>query len=294
MIRVPAVPSRITKTKLSLFIFAALAIAGLQQSVFAGGQAAQKISYDSVPTTQLCVALTFSDGPSQMLTPQVLRILAERHVKATFFPVGEGVQSYPAIVRQEVAEGHEVGSRAWSRPMMANLTDEQWRADLARADHALKAVTGKSPKLFSPFSTDFTAAQCEWVNREFGYQVILWNVDAVSMKEQGAAAIASSIVAQVKPGSIIQMTDAHSVPVEALPLVIDALAARGCKFVTVPELIAAGNADMAAQHRQIAQSKSMAANRAARSSAPAQDDSHPFGTMEPPAMSVVQDYGTGN
>lgn len=263
----------IAKLRLYALIFAAILIAGMQQNGFAG----DKTTVDAAQTNQLCVALVFSDGPSSMLTPQILQTLSAKNVKATFFPSGALAQSYPGLVRQESVAGHEIGTRAWMPPMTGKLTDDQYRADLTRADQALKMATGKSPKLFAPFDVDFAPEQCEWVNKEFGYQTVYWDVDASMLVSQGPTGLASGIVSRVKPGSIIMMSDMHGVTAQALPLVIDALAAKGYKFVTVSEMAALAPQPVA-QQKPLPQSKSLAANHPARSAS----KTSPFGSLTPP------------
>jgi peptidoglycan/xylan/chitin deacetylase (PgdA/CDA1 family) len=58
------------------------------------------------------MALTFDDGPSPYNTPSVLQTLAEYGIKATFFLVGVNVQSFPALARRIVDEGHELGNHS--------------------------------------------------------------------------------------------------------------------------------------------------------------------------------------
>jgi peptidoglycan-N-acetylglucosamine deacetylase len=215
-----------------------LAIIVVQAFALGGQRVPEKISFDSVTISQPYVALTFTDGPSSMLTPQVLKILADRNVKATFFVTGENALSHPDIVKQEIAAGHEVGSRSWSHSIFSDVSDTQLLSDLQRTDQAIKAATGNSPRFFSPFDTTFTDVQCDTVNKQFGYTVIFWSVDSLAVKDKGAAAIANTIITQAKPGSIIMSSDINSSSIQALPVVIDTLVSKGYKFVTVPELIA--------------------------------------------------------
>jgi peptidoglycan/xylan/chitin deacetylase (PgdA/CDA1 family) len=268
--------------------------------VFASGAGDGKISYDSVPTTLHVVAITFDDGPSPMLTPQVLKILADRNIKATFFAAGESVQAHPEIIKQEVSAGHEVGSRSWSHTGFSDLTGTQWLTDLQHTDQAIKLATGRSPRYYSPFDAAFSDVQCDTVSKQFGYKVIYWNVDSQAVQDKGAAAIAGSIVSQVKPGSIILSSDVNAASVEALPLVIDTLTAKGYKFVTVPQLLALGT--------PAGLQKYLAANPGAAPAPPpptAQDtrpinqsnyggDSHPFGERTPPPGVTTPSYFGGS
>src|ERR1039458_3133077 len=112
------------------FLPAFLTFTVVQAFAFGAVYAPEKISFDSVPITQPYIAITFEDGPSSMLTPQVLKILADRNAKATFFVVGESALSHPDIVKQEFAAGHEVGTRSWSHAIFSNQSDEQLLSDL--------------------------------------------------------------------------------------------------------------------------------------------------------------------
>src|SRR5262252_8152929 len=68
------------------------------------------------PVREGHVALTFDDGPSSPYTDQILDILRERRVTATFFLCGQNVQRYPEIARRIVAEGHTIGNHTYSHP----------------------------------------------------------------------------------------------------------------------------------------------------------------------------------
>ena len=83
-----------------------------------------------------------------------------------------------------------------------------------------------------------TKAQREWIENQFGMNVILWTVDPFDWKRPGESVIEQRIVAGAKPGAIILSHDIHKQTVDAMPATLDALAAKGFKFVTVSQLIA--------------------------------------------------------
>lgn len=288
-----------TNTKRLLSVFATAAI--FHSFAFAGIREPDKISFDSVETTEPYIAITFQDGPSSMLTPQVLKILADRNVKATFFVTGESALSHPDILKQEFAAGHEIGSRSWAHSLFAHATDEQLLQDLQRTDQAIKTALGNSPRLFSPFDLSFTSVQCDTVNKQFGYTMIFWNIDSLAVKSKGAAAIADTIISQAKPGSIIMSSDIDAGSVQALPYVIDTLVGKGYKFVTVPELIAMNGMKKAHPARAVSTVRPVATAPTAGSSSTTSSSStpspvapaatpagfHPFGVAHP-------DSGGGN
>lgn len=78
--------------------------------------------YYSHKTDTRRIALTFDDGPHYKYTAEILDILAEYDVKATFFVVGELAERYPELILRELADGHEVGNHTWSHPRLSRLT----------------------------------------------------------------------------------------------------------------------------------------------------------------------------
>src|SRR5438046_8528403 len=67
------------------------------------------ITFNSVHVDGPYIAMTFDDGPSATLTPKLLDLLAARHIKATFFVIGENVAEHPEILARAAREGHEIG-----------------------------------------------------------------------------------------------------------------------------------------------------------------------------------------
>jgi peptidoglycan/xylan/chitin deacetylase (PgdA/CDA1 family) len=197
-----------------------------------------KISYGSVHVDGPYIALTFDDGPSAKLTPQLLKVLEEKNIKATFFLIGENVQAHPEIVKQEIADGDAVGSHTWDHPNLGVMPDDKVRSELQRTDDAIFNATGVHPQMLRPPYGSLAHGQRIWINKEFGYRIIFWSVDPLDWKDPGADVVASRILAAAKPGSIILSHDIHAGTVAAMPGIIDALLAKGYKFVTVPQLIA--------------------------------------------------------
>ena len=99
-------------------------------------------------------------------------------------------------------------------------------------------TTGIKPKLMRPAYGELTKRQRILVNHDFGYKVILWDVDPLDWKRPGSNVVAQRIIAGARPGSIILSHDIHPSTIAAMPQVFDALLAKGFKFVTVSELLA--------------------------------------------------------
>ena len=198
------------------------------------------ISYSAVHVDGPFIAMTFDDGPSEKLTPELLDILAQHHIHATFFVIGENVVKHPEILQRAVREGHEIGNHSWSHPAFAKMSDARVRTELQKTDDAIRDAIGGRPVLMRPPYGSITARQKQWINAEFGYRIILWDVDPLDWKRPGPAVITSRIVKETRPGSIILSHDIHPGTIKAMPETFDELQARGFKFVTVSELIAMG------------------------------------------------------
>ena len=195
------------------------------------------ITFSSVHTDGPYIAMTFDDGPSATLTPKLLDLLAARHIKATFFVIGENVAEHPEIVARAAREGHEIGNHSWSHPNLGKTSDQSVRSQLQRTDDAIKNATGKRPTLMRPPYGSITDREKHWIHDEFGYQIILWDVDPYDWKRPGPAVVRNRILKETQPGSIVLSHDIHPGTIEAMPSTLDALEAKGFKFVTVSELI---------------------------------------------------------
>ena len=201
-----------------------------------------KITFNSVHVDGPYIAMTFDDGPSATLTPKLLDLLAAHHIKATFFVIGENVAEHPDIVARAAREGHEIANHSWSHPNLAKMSDEGVRRQLRQTDEAIKSATGTRPTLLRPPYGSITEREKRWIHDEFGYQIVLWDVDPYDWKRPGPAVVRNRILQETRPGSIVLSHDIHPGTIEAMPSTFDALEAKGFKFVTVSELIRAAAA----------------------------------------------------
>ena len=183
------------------------------------------------------IALTFDDGPAAKLTPRLLDLLAAHHIKATFFVIGVNVAEHPEIVARAAREGHEIGNHSWSHPNLAKMSDDAVRRQLRQTDDAIRTATGTRPTLLRPPYGSISTRQKRWIHAEFGYRIILWDVDPLDWKRPGSVVVRSRIVNQTRAGSIVLSHDIHPGTIEAMPTTLDELEAKGFKFVTVSELI---------------------------------------------------------
>jgi len=196
------------------------------------------ITFDWVHVDGPYIAMTFDDGPSAKLTPKLLELLTAHHIKATFFLIGQNVAENPEIVVREVREGHEIANHSWSHPNLAKMSDDGVRGQLHKTEDAIRSAVGNRPTLLRPPYGSITARQKKWINQEFGYKIVLWDVDPLDWRRPGPNVVCNRILKNTRAGSIVLAHDIHPGTIEAMPCVLNQLEAKGFKFVTVSELIA--------------------------------------------------------
>ena len=193
----------------------------------------------SVSTKHRVYALTFDDGPDPTWTPQVLKILRQKRVKATFFMVGQMLRAYPKHAKQVRAEKHAIGNHSWSH----NGSPKSPVDEVARTDILLKRVCGSTAPLFRPpygLMKNGMVAEA----RKRGEDIIIWSAVGADWDAHASAdSIRRKIVTRATPGGIALLHDGggnRRATVAALPRIIDELKKRGYRFVTVPELLKMG------------------------------------------------------
>lgn len=190
-----------------------------------------------VATAERVIAMTFDDGPHQILTPQVLDILAARQIKASFFVIGNRVAQMPALVARIAQEGHEIGNHSWSHPHMGQMPDHAVLNQIDRTVDAVVTATGHRPVLMRPPYGDFTMPQSRMVRLARNMPTIMWSVDPQDWRRPGGFAIADHIIRHAAPGSIVLAHDTVNDTIRNLPHALDALLVQGYRFVTISELI---------------------------------------------------------
>jgi peptidoglycan/xylan/chitin deacetylase (PgdA/CDA1 family) len=182
------------------------------------------------------VALTFDDGPDPVVTPAVLRLLAGRGARATFFCVGERAARHPDLVRDIVRQGHDVENHSFRHPARfcfytpAALADE-----IDRAQTALAALGGGPPRFFrapaglrNPWLEPVLAAR--------GLRLVSWTrrgLDTVSRQPQ---TVLDRLTRGLAAGDILVLHDGRGGPVlDVLPRLLDRCDAAGLRSTTLAE-----------------------------------------------------------
>lgn len=188
------------------------------------------------------VALTFDDGPDRQFTPQILDVLKEHNVKATFFLVGNRVMANPDIMERIIREGHEVGNHSYNHPNLPKLADSKFQWQITEANKVIANHSGYEPKFFRPPYGAISEEQLKWVASQ-NMKMVNWNVDSLDWKGLSAEEVETNILSNITYGAIILQHSAGgegedlSGTVKALPQVIKKLKADQVEFVTISTLL---------------------------------------------------------
>jgi peptidoglycan/xylan/chitin deacetylase (PgdA/CDA1 family) len=150
------------------------------------------------------VLLTFDDGPGAQ-TADVLDVLREHGLRATFFLVGGQVAAAAGLVARIVAEGHTVGNHSWDHPHLTELDEAAIEMQLWSTSEAIEAAAGLRPAVFRPPYGD-RDERVDRVAAGLGMRTLLWDVDPADWSQPGAAAIAAA-VRRAGPGEVDLLHD---------------------------------------------------------------------------------------
>ncbi|MBA2680281.1 MAG: polysaccharide deacetylase family protein [Ktedonobacteraceae bacterium] len=193
------------------------------------------------------IALTFDDGPDPPYTNEILAVLKQYNVKASFFCIGHQVIEHPELVKQEFEAGHTVAIHSWDHVHLPTYSVVAIDKQLGNTSDSLKKITGVQPGFFRPPYGAYSSTVLAEANK-MGLTTFLWNDVASDWLLPGAPVISARIINAARDGSIVLLHDGdgdHYHPiasreqtVQALPTIITILRARGYRFVTLDQLVA--------------------------------------------------------
>ncbi len=237
-----------------LLISASIALppAAARVSAMVTANAERKLPIYCVQTEKPQVSVSFDAAWGAEDTDELLRILAENDVKATFFLCGYWVEKYPNEVKKIAEAGHDLGNHSATHPHMSQISSEQIAQELQKCHQNVKDLTGVEMDLFRPPFGEYDNHVIETAEAN-GYYTIQWDVDSLDWKEHGAEAEINQVLnhKHLGNGSIILFhNDAKYTP-QVLDTILKGLKEKGFEIVPISELIHRDNFEMDHEGRQI-------------------------------------------
>jgi peptidoglycan-N-acetylglucosamine deacetylase len=177
------------------------------------------------------VALTFDDGPFRRRTPQLLDVLAELAVPATFFMVGRRAEAHPGLVHQVAAAGHTLASHAYLHRDLVKESTPRIRREIRAAKTALEQIAGREVPLFRPPHSS-RDARVQAATHEAGQWLVHWTA-SVNDGRRTSSEIVEGVRERLVPNAIVLL---HELPqtIDALPTIVAEARAAGYEFVPLP------------------------------------------------------------
>jgi len=177
-------------------------------------------------SSEKVVYLTFDDGPVPEVTPQVLGVLDDFDIKATFFCVGDNVKKYPELYREILLKGHSVGNHTFHHLNGFKVGQEQYLKDVEQASQLIDS------RLFRPPYGKLTRKEKKILEQKF--QIVLWDVISYDYDQNlSSSQVLKNVKRYTRSGSVILFHDsmkAKNNMLTVLPQAISFLLTKGYRF----------------------------------------------------------------
>lgn len=188
------------------------------------------------------VALTFDDGPDRVYTEQILNILKDYEIKATFFVTGLNSKRYPAILKRINMEGHSIGGHSYNHPDLRKFAVEKaYSQQIKRTNDIIEEYLDYRPAFFRPPYGAINDKEIEYFSKR-NNKTILWSIDTIDwdVSQNSAEELKDKVMNYLHPGAIVLMHSGggnRQNTIKALPGIIEELQEKGYTFKTIPELL---------------------------------------------------------
>lgn len=201
---------------------------------------ARQLPIYCVQRDQKMVAISFDAAWGNEDTQQLIDIMDQHKVKATFFVVGDWVDRYPESVKALHDAGHEIMNHSNTHAHLPRLSAQQITDDLNACNDKIQTITGVRPTLIRLPYGDYDDNSIRTI-RAMGMEPIQWDVDSLDWKDLSAPDITKRVTSKVCPGSIVLFHNAAKHTPEALPGIIECLLQDGYTFVPISQIILSGS-----------------------------------------------------
>ena len=181
------------------------------------------------------VALMINVAWGNEYIPQMLKILNQYHVKATFFLDGSWVKKNPKLALMIIEEGHAIGNHAYSHPDLKTKSKAETINEIKKTNETIEAVLDVKPLFFAPPSGSFNQQTVD-VAHSLGMHTVLWTVDTVDWKHPDPNDMVERVTNKVEAGSMVLMHPTKETT-EALGRMIQEIEDKGYQLGTVPDLL---------------------------------------------------------
>ncbi|BBH23661.1 polysaccharide deacetylase family protein [Paenibacillus baekrokdamisoli] len=192
-------------------------------------------------------AFTFDDGPDPCYTPELLDLLKQYGVKATFFVLGSKAERYPELIWRMHEEGHQIGIHNYTHTCNWMLTPwEVKHQHVGRTADIIERITGERPTCYRPPWGLLNMGDLLFLRKS--YRIVVWSVMGWDWKRQDdAEPLTQRLLSKIKPGAIVLLHDSGDTPgadeeaprqmLKALQTVLQVLQHKGYQYMRTDKLL---------------------------------------------------------
>jgi peptidoglycan-N-acetylglucosamine deacetylase len=191
----------------------------------------------SANTHQKEIAISFDDGPATNYTPEILQLLKQDNIKATFFCIGNRIAGNENILKQIKEEGHIIGNHSYTHHFWFDMfSSGKMLDDLKKMDDEMERVTGIRPKLFRP-PYGVTNPNLKKAIIKGGYTPVGWSVRSLDTVIKDEKKLLGKITSLLKPGAVFLFHDTQKTTLNVLSEFIKEVKNRGYQIIPLDKLL---------------------------------------------------------
>lgn len=196
-------------------------------------------------TGKKVIYLTFDAGYENGNMPAILDALKKHNAHATFFVVGNFINTSPELLKRIVAEGNQVGNHTYNHPNMSSIASkEAFEKELGGVEKAYEEITGqKMTKYYRPPQGKYSIHNLEMA-KELGYKTFFWSlayVDWLQDKQPTKEAAFKKLLGRIHPGAIVLLHSTSKTNAEILDELLTKWEGMGYTFGTLDDLVKASS-----------------------------------------------------
>jgi len=191
----------------------------------------------SANTDQKEIAISFDDGPASNYTTEILQLLKQDNIKATFFCIGNRIAGNENILKKIKDDGHIIGNHSYSHHFWFDIfSSEKMLDDLKKMDQETERVTGIVPKLFRP-PYGVTNPNLKKAIIKGNYIPVGWSVRSMDTVIKDEKKLLDKINRSLKPGAVFLFHDTSKTTVNVLPEFIREVKNKGYHIIPLDKLL---------------------------------------------------------
>ena len=184
------------------------------------------------------IALTFHGQGPLSIAEALLHEAEHAGAHLSVLAVGSWLEQYPQIAQRILSGGHDLGNHTMHHLDIAAMDAPAAYTEIAECAQQLRTLTGDEGRWFRPSQTQYATPLIEREARQAGYRTcVSYDVDSLDYTDPGPDAVVATVLARTRPGSIVSMHFGHEGTVTALPAILDGLAQRNLRPVTLTRLL---------------------------------------------------------